>query len=344
MRRTINYNNQVIGILIPTYNRVAFLRYAIESALNQTENAFYLMVIDDSSTDHTKDYIASIHDNRVIYVTNEQNMGLARSINKGIDLFPSEVEWCTILCDDDRFCPDFIEIMMNTIKNRNAKSIIHSRRIFITPDGKIIREALDSPNEESALEYIKNRSRNLRETYLTGILFNRKKFKEIGSYPIFSTGVGADDAFIFALSMKDRLIYQKSTQAFITIHPGAESQEYKNFPLLYKSVNELRNYCIQCYYEENTLNKISRKDFHKLISKYRNRILSNICLGKLWSANHSGQDIKELLDTVSINPGEFPLRIRIDVLLMKKYGVYAERFLPYRGFWVLVEFFQKWKP
>jgi glycosyltransferase involved in cell wall biosynthesis len=344
MTRTSKYRNPIVGILIPTYNRVNFLKYAIESALNQTEKLFYIVVIDDSSTDHTKDYIASIHDDRVTYVTNEQNIGLARSINKGIDLFPSNVEWCTILCDDDRFGLDFIETMMNTIENCDAKSIIHSRRIFIHPDGKKIREALNSPDEESGLEYIKNRSRNLRETYLTGILFSRRIFKEIGGYPRFATGVGADDALIFALSIKDRLVYQRNTQVFITIHPGAESQEYKNFPLVYQSVNELRNYCIQCYYWENLSNTIPRKDLNKLISKYRNRILSNIWLGKLWSENLPEPELKELLETVSNKPGEFPLRIRIDALLLEKLGVYAERNFFYRGFWLLAEFLQKKMP
>lgn len=335
------HSNIKVGILIPTFNRVIFLKSALESALDQSVQQLHILVIDNGSTDHTKDYMATIRDDRVSYIINEQNLGLIGSINKGVDLFHSNVEWCTILCDDDRLSRDFIEVMLNTIENRKAKSIIHSHRIFINADGERIREALDSVDEESGLEYIKSRSENLRETYLTGVFFHRKKFKEIGCYPRFTTGVGTDDAFIFALSIKDRLIYQRKTHVFITIHPGAESQEYENFPNVFQTIIELIEYCKKIYFLENLSKKISYTDMQKIMTKYQRRINSNICLGKFWEKNIFGKEMKELLDTVSKNPKCFSLRVNLNVFLIKKYKINAEQFLPYRVFFGLAEFIHK---
>lgn len=334
------YSNTEYGILIPTFNRVHFLKYALESALNQTMHHNCIIVIDNGSTDHTKNYMATIRDDRVSYVINEQNLGLTGSINKGIDLFPSDVEWCTILCDDDRLSRDFIEIMQDTIENRRAKSIIHSHRIFIKPDGEKIREALDSVDEESGLEYIKNRSKNIRETYLTGVFFNRYMFKKIGCYPKFTTGVGTDDAFIYALSIKDRLVYQRSTHVFITIHPGAESQEYENFPNIFKTIKELAEYCTKFYFLENLPRKISDTEMQILMSKYTRRLYSNIFLGKLWRRDLHANEMKQLLDTILNNPKDFPVRINTDVFLKIKYNIDAEHFLPYRAMWGFIEFLQ----
>ena len=70
-----------------------------------------------------------------------------------------------------------------------VKSIIHSHRIFIDKAGHRIREAALSPQEETAVEYIKKRAHFKRETYLTGVLFNREAFLSINGYPVFATGL-----------------------------------------------------------------------------------------------------------------------------------------------------------
>ena len=334
------YSNKKVGILIPTFNREHFLKYSLESALHQTTGDICIIVLDNGSTDHTRDYMGTIRDNRVSYIINEQNIGLIGSINKGVDLFPGDVEWCTILCDDDRLSRDFIEIMRDTIKNRSAKSIIHSHRIFIRPDGGKIREALDSVDEESGLEYVMNRSKNLRETYLTGVLFNRYMFKKIGCYPNFTTGVGTDDAFIFALSVKDRLVYQRNTHVFITIHPGAESQEYRNFRNVFQTIKEVTEYCKNIYSQENLPRKISNTEMQLLMSKYKKRIYTNICLGQFWRRDLHGNELNEFLDVISRNKKDLPIRINTDVLLKIKYNVDAEKYFSYRAAWGLIELLQ----
>ncbi len=68
------------------YNAEKYLREAIESILNQTFTDFEFLIINDCSTDTSRTIIVSYTDNRIKLIDNEINIGLTKSLNKGIDL------------------------------------------------------------------------------------------------------------------------------------------------------------------------------------------------------------------------------------------------------------------
>src|SRR3954470_13305492 len=65
----------LISVLISTYNRSRLLRRAINSVLMQDFRDFEIIVIDDCSTDDTRDVMASFTDTRIQYFRNETNVG-----------------------------------------------------------------------------------------------------------------------------------------------------------------------------------------------------------------------------------------------------------------------------
>ena len=79
-------NTPLISVLMPVYNGEAYLREAIDSILGQTFTDFEFLIINDGSTDGTKDIILSYTDPRIRYIENEQNLKLIATLNKGIDL------------------------------------------------------------------------------------------------------------------------------------------------------------------------------------------------------------------------------------------------------------------
>lgn len=79
-----------VTILMPVYNAEKYLAEAIESILNQTYKDFELLIINDGSTDRSEEIIQEFSDIRISYMTNETNIGLIRTLNKGIGLIPSE--------------------------------------------------------------------------------------------------------------------------------------------------------------------------------------------------------------------------------------------------------------
>jgi glycosyltransferase involved in cell wall biosynthesis len=75
-----------ISVLMPVFNAEKYLREAIESILYQTFADFEFIIINDGSTDGSKDIILSYSDSRIKYVENESNLGVVKTANRGIDL------------------------------------------------------------------------------------------------------------------------------------------------------------------------------------------------------------------------------------------------------------------
>jgi len=75
-----------VTVLMSTYNSEKYLNEAIDSILNQTFKDFEFIIIDDGSTDRSLKILKSYKDPRIRIVQNESNIGLAKSLNKGLKL------------------------------------------------------------------------------------------------------------------------------------------------------------------------------------------------------------------------------------------------------------------
>ncbi len=327
-----------VGILIPTFNRKAYLVEALHSSCSQTYDNIEIIVIDNGSTDGTTRFMTSVSDQRVRYVVNENNIGMIGSINKGINLFSDEVKWCTVLSDDDILDKDFIKRALNTTNTFAAKSIVHSHRIFIDKQGNRIREAVLSPQEETALDYIRMRANSRRETYLTGILFNRKAFLEIRGYPSFSTGLASDDAFIFALSLKDRLLFERTTCVFIRIHEEAESLSNMEGEKKIQTIREFGDYCRRAAVEIGNFTPAQMQSFDRIMKGYIKALNSYWWLRNVHSIIDQkdinlDNELHHLSSLVKQDSHAFSLRIRLNILVEKMMGVNPETYKTYRYLW-----------
>ena len=78
--------NPKVTVLMPVYNGEFYLKEAIESILNQTFIDFELLIINDGSTDNSREIILSFNDSRIRLVDNSRNLGLTKTLNRGINL------------------------------------------------------------------------------------------------------------------------------------------------------------------------------------------------------------------------------------------------------------------
>lgn len=85
-------NHPKVSVLMSVYNDAVHLKEAINSILNQTIKDFEFIIIDDGSTDVSVDILRRYEkqDSRVKVYTNESNIGLAKSLNKGFLLSSGE--------------------------------------------------------------------------------------------------------------------------------------------------------------------------------------------------------------------------------------------------------------
>lgn len=100
----------MITVFTPTYNRSHTLNRLYESLCRQSSFDFEWLVVDDGSTDRTKEYFSSLSENRfaVTYVRQE-NGGKHRAINRGVKL--ARGEWFFIVDSDDYLSDEAIETL-----------------------------------------------------------------------------------------------------------------------------------------------------------------------------------------------------------------------------------------
>jgi glycosyltransferase involved in cell wall biosynthesis len=79
-----------ISVVMPAYNAEKYIGEAIESILNQTFSDFEFIIIDDGSSDGTVEVVKSYTDPRIRFYQNEHNMGVAATLNRGLDLATGE--------------------------------------------------------------------------------------------------------------------------------------------------------------------------------------------------------------------------------------------------------------
>ncbi|MCK4437269.1 glycosyltransferase [bacterium] len=82
--------NPKVTVLMSVYNGEEYLKEAIDSILNQTFKDFEFVTVNDGSTDRTAEILQSYQDHRIKIINNERNVGLTKSLNKGLKMARGE--------------------------------------------------------------------------------------------------------------------------------------------------------------------------------------------------------------------------------------------------------------
>jgi len=109
---------RTVTVVIPTFNRAPLLARAIDSVLRQTHPPFEILVVDDGSSDGTRDVVHGCADARVKYIRHERNQGLPAGRNTGIRAAAGE--FIAFIDDDDQWRPDKLERQLQAIGTNDA--------------------------------------------------------------------------------------------------------------------------------------------------------------------------------------------------------------------------------
>ena len=123
-----------ISICIPTYNYANFLAEAIESVLSQTYDNIEIVVIDNCSTDNTKEVVEryATVDSRVSYVRNDSNVGLTGNLNRCLEL--ARYDFVKILCADDLIAPTCLEKSIRLMVSNPEVVVVSTARQTVSVD------------------------------------------------------------------------------------------------------------------------------------------------------------------------------------------------------------------
>ncbi|WP_296782214.1 glycosyltransferase family 2 protein [uncultured Methanobrevibacter sp.] len=145
-----------ISVILPVFNSEEFIGKAIESVLAQTFEDFELIIVNDGSTDSSKDIIDSFIDDR-IRIISQSNQGPGAARNNALKM--AQGSYVMYLDSDDWFCPDALEVAYSEINKYDADFTFFK---MINYDGERYYE--NDWFELKTLQVFENKVFNPRET------------------------------------------------------------------------------------------------------------------------------------------------------------------------------------
>ena len=169
--------NVLVSIIIPTYNRERYIAKAIESVLHQTYKNIELIIIDDGSTDTTKDVIAPyLADSRIHYIY-QKNKGASCARNNGIKV--SSGKYVAPLDSDDYWSDEK--------KLEKQIYFLEKNKEYGLVGGGIIR--INQEGSELARRLLPNTDKQIRERILfsspfahSTVVFRKDVYELVGGY------------------------------------------------------------------------------------------------------------------------------------------------------------------
>ena len=131
-------NPPSVTIYITNYNYGTYLEQAIQSVLNQTYTDYELIIIDDGSTDDSKDIIDQYQKHNNIYTVFQENKGLNASNNIALNL--TRGKYIVRLDADDYFAPQAIEVMVSELNRNKDHALVFPDYYHVDEKGNILEE------------------------------------------------------------------------------------------------------------------------------------------------------------------------------------------------------------
>ncbi|SRR6056297_782206 len=132
-----------VTVFIPVHNREDYVRVAINSVLAQTWADFELLVIDDGSTDGTREVLDAYSDSRLHVESQPGNLGIPAARNRGLEL--ARGEYIALLDSDDHAYPKRLERQVRYLDRHPDIAEVGSWCSFMDSDGRMLNKTRRQP-------------------------------------------------------------------------------------------------------------------------------------------------------------------------------------------------------
>lgn len=260
-----------ITVCILSYNRAAYLREAVESVLAQTKQPEKIIIYDNGSSENVFEKIKDLLDRGVQWVDAEVNHPFIWNFNRAMQ--NSATRYTLIMHDDDRLCPNFLEMQTQLLDSDLSIAAASCNGYFIDENGNRTGATLastvgDAPVEfytcggQVALKYAANSCIPFSPTVYRTEVGRSVKFRE-------EFGKVCDAVYFCDLAEIGPIAYQISPLYESRLHAGQDSS---HFP--YDLMNQLEEY----FWSRRCVNDAEKATLHHLLVK-----------------QHTARNIKQLL-------------------------------------------------
>jgi glycosyltransferase involved in cell wall biosynthesis len=169
----------LVSVIIPVYQGERIIAGAVRSALNQTHRNVQVIVIDDGSTDGTREVLEALDDPRVLVLA-QTNSGTAAARNLG--LAHARGAYIAFLDSDDRWLPEKLATEIATLRTASDPiAMAYSSYFAVDDQGRLLNLARQRTSSGDVLDELLD-----GEDYLMPslCLFDRRIFDEVGTFNV----------------------------------------------------------------------------------------------------------------------------------------------------------------
>ena len=260
-----------ISVIIPTYNRKKQLFECIISILRQTYINFEIIIIDDNSSDNTKQMILNIDDERIHYYCNKKNMGVGYNRYKGYNLSKGDF---VIFCDDDDFFIDnnYFEKVIELFHEDDINIICANSFVYYEKTKKFEFNALNFTGKIDSYEYLQYFQFQYSKPNSTFCAVFRKKILEKAHFEDMKM-MNDSSIYLRALTVEGFCWGARDIVGIYRIHNKNLTSSYVSADFIIQNFEEKRT--VYNYIKNHNLISHQKKWFEKQISITTNYFLHN---------------------------------------------------------------------
>lgn len=209
--------NRLVSVIIPTYNCGSWISESVESVLQQTHQHLEILVVDDGSTDHTREVLDPyIQSDQLEYIY-QRNEGPASARNTGIER--ASGTYVAFLDADDVWLPEKTEKQLSIMKQNHDVAVVTSNTLMMDGDGNVTGRTRNTyPDDFVKLAEEIFFSNIVRNT--PTILARRQSVEEIGG---FNEDLPQREDHFFLMQMADRYTLHHCPEFLVKIRNRSES-------------------------------------------------------------------------------------------------------------------------
>lgn len=236
------------SIILPTYNRAHLITTAIESVIAQSVTDWELIIIDDGSTDNTKEIVFSFHDPRIMYGYQE-NKGRSTARNAG--LHNARGTWVCFLDSDDWYLEDHLEAFEEAMKTNPNSEIFKTGVTFQKEDETVLSNSKFYSSEDDQIPFILKNYAGILDLCIHHTLAKSAGFPNIKSWE--------DKAYLISILYKASWVQIELRTVMALEHGGKDTLDiHKDVKDINKTLKIMEQYLANVSFRDLHLGPIQQ--------------------------------------------------------------------------------------
>lgn len=223
-----------VSVIMATYNQAGWIRKTVESVLAQTYQDFEIIVIDDGSTDNTRQIILEAISSDKIKYYYQKNCGAAGARNAG--LRSAAGEYVIFLDSDDLLHPEYLEHQTETMRSTNSGMAVCDFNFLYWDGTKKANKIVLAENDQLFQFLVRNKFPPV------ALLIKRQNILDIGGFDEAISSCEDYDLTIRLLAAGARMTHTREVLCDYFIHPESMSSDlYKHVFNLAKTIDKINS-------------------------------------------------------------------------------------------------------